>query len=45
MSLGVPEIIIIAVIVIVLFGVAKVVGDKRYSRRNRGSTNKDKTAE
>ncbi len=34
MSLGLPEITIIVVLVLVLFGVAKWVGDKRYHKRN-----------
>ena len=37
MNLGLPEIIIIVVVVVVLLGLAKFVGDKRYSRRSRNA--------
>lgn len=34
MSLGLPEIIVIIVIIIVLFGLARAFGDKRYLKRS-----------
>lgn len=39
MSLGLPEITIIVVLVLVLFGVAKWVGDKRYQKRSGPAKN------
>ncbi len=45
MSLGAPEIIIIAVIIVVLFGLAKVFGDKRYLKRPGGAAPKNPTTE
>ena len=38
MSLGIPEIAIIVVIIVVLFGGAKLIGDKRYLRRSGKSS-------
>lgn len=45
MNLGLLEIIIIIVAIVVLFGVVKLVGDKRYFRRPKGNAAaaKDKT--
>lgn len=43
MSLGFPEIAIIVVIIIVLFGLVKMFGDKRYSKRS-GSSSASKDA-